>query len=106
MWVNAQHDGSPAEHRWRPLFNAAKFDWRSLLDCRAVTQHAAKTRKPLKFAGVPQTGKSVSAVSGPKFTILWRHVEDMILLLNKFWDECRLLAGNSEIGRSSPPSLF
>jgi len=22
------------------------------------------------------------------------------------WDECRLLAGNSEMGRSSPPSLF
>jgi len=25
MWVNAQRDGRPAEHRWRPLFNAAKF---------------------------------------------------------------------------------
>jgi len=25
MWVNAQPDGRPAEHRWRPLFNAAKF---------------------------------------------------------------------------------
>jgi len=25
MWANAQHDGRPAEHRWRPLFNAAKF---------------------------------------------------------------------------------
>jgi len=22
MWVNAQPDGRPAEHRWRPLFNA------------------------------------------------------------------------------------
>jgi len=37
MWANAQCDGRPAEHRWRPLFNAAKFGWRSLLDCRAVT---------------------------------------------------------------------
>jgi len=26
MWANAQRDGRPAEHRWRPLFNAAKFD--------------------------------------------------------------------------------
>ena len=26
MWANAQPDGRPAEHRWRPLFNAAKFD--------------------------------------------------------------------------------
>jgi len=24
MWANAQPDGRPAEHRWRPLFNAAK----------------------------------------------------------------------------------
>ena len=25
MWANAQPDGRPAEHRWRPLFNVAKF---------------------------------------------------------------------------------
>jgi len=25
MLANAQRDGRPAEHRWRPLFNAAKF---------------------------------------------------------------------------------
>ena len=25
MWNNAQRDGRSAEHRWRPLFNAAKF---------------------------------------------------------------------------------
>jgi len=25
MWANAQRDGHPAEYRWRPLFNAAKF---------------------------------------------------------------------------------
>jgi len=25
MWTNAQRDGRPAEHKWRPLFNAAKF---------------------------------------------------------------------------------
>jgi len=25
MWANAQPDGRPGEHRWRPLFNAAKF---------------------------------------------------------------------------------
>jgi len=45
---------------------------------------AAKTRNPLKFAGVPQTTGSVSAASGPKFTILWGHVED-ILALNTFF---------------------
>jgi len=25
MWANAQRDGRPAKHRWRLLFNAAKF---------------------------------------------------------------------------------
>jgi len=25
MWANAHRDGRPAEYRWRPLFNAAKF---------------------------------------------------------------------------------
>jgi len=25
MWANAQRNGRTAEHRWRPLFNAAKF---------------------------------------------------------------------------------
>ena len=25
MWANAQREGRPAEHRWRPLFNATKF---------------------------------------------------------------------------------
>jgi len=37
MWANAQRDGRPAEYRWRTLFNAAKFDRRPLLECRAVT---------------------------------------------------------------------
>ena len=46
--------------------------------------NAAKTRKPLKVAGVPQTPKSISAASGPTFTILWACVEE-ILLVNKFF---------------------
>jgi len=25
MWANAQRNGRPAEHRWRPLVNAATF---------------------------------------------------------------------------------
>jgi len=46
--------------------------------------NAAKTRNPLKFAGAPQTTGRISAVSRPKFTILWGYVED-ISLLNKFF---------------------
>jgi len=41
-------------------------------------------RNPLKFAGVPQTTGPISAASGPKFTILWGHVDE-ILLLNNFF---------------------
>ena len=46
--------------------------------------NAAKTRKPLKVAGVPKLPKRSQPASGPKFTILWAHVEE-ILLLNKFF---------------------
>jgi len=53
-----------------------------------VCSNAAKTRNQLKFGGVPQTNETISAGSGPKFTILWGHLED-ILLLNKFFSHCR-----------------
>jgi len=44
MWANAQRDGRPAEYRWRPLFNATRFGWRQLLDCRAVTLPRCESR--------------------------------------------------------------
>jgi len=46
--------------------------------------NAAKKRNPLRFAGVPQTKETISAVSRPKFTILRGHVEE-VLQLNKFF---------------------
>ena len=52
--------------------------------CRVPCSNAAKTPKPLKLAGVPQTNETISAASGPKFTILWGHVDE-ILLLNTFF---------------------
>jgi len=69
MWANAQRDGLLAEYRWRPLFNAAVW---LTPTTRVPCSNAAKTRKPLKFAGVPQTNETISAApaSGPKFTIL------------------------------------
>ena len=63
----AQRDGHPAEYRWRPLFNAAVW---LTPTTRVPCSNAAKTRNPLKLAGVPQTGQQISAVSGSKFTIL------------------------------------
>jgi len=44
MWADVQRDGRPAEYRWRPLFNAAKFGWRPILECRAVTLPRRETR--------------------------------------------------------------
>ena len=44
MWANAQRDGRPAEYRRRPMFNAAKFGWRPLLECRAVMMPRCETR--------------------------------------------------------------
>ena len=51
MWANAQHDGRPAKYSWRPLFNAAVW----LMPSTGVpSSNAAKTRNPLKLAGVPK----------------------------------------------------
>ena len=60
MWANAQRDGRPDEYRWRPLFNATVW----------LCSNAAKAQNLLKFAGVLQTNETISAASGPKFTIL------------------------------------
>jgi len=85
MWASAQRDDRPAEYRWHALFNAAVW----LTPTTTVPcSNAAKMRNPLKFAGVPQTTGSISAASGLKFTILWVHLEE-ILLLNKFFSDCR-----------------
>jgi len=73
MWANAQRDGRPAEHRWRPMFNVVKFGWRPLLDCRAVTLQRRDTLYPLKYDGGtpnPPLDHILSRYSGPKFTIL------------------------------------
>jgi len=49
MWANVQRDGRPAEHRWRPLFNAAFW---LTLTTGVPYSNAAKTQMPLKLAGV------------------------------------------------------
>jgi len=68
---------------------------------RVPCSNAAKTRNPLKLGGVPQTTGSISAASGPKFTILWVHVEE-ILVLNKAFSDCRYVPS---LQRYSPTKL-
>ena len=58
---------------------------------RVPCSNAAKTRKPLKFAGVPQTRQQISAVSTPKFTRLRGHVEE-VSMSNKFFPDCRYMS--------------
>jgi len=64
MWADAQRDGRPAGY-----------------------SNAAKDRKPLKFSGVPQTTGPISAASRPMFTILWGHLEE--ILLHNIFSDCR-----------------
>ena len=63
MWANAQGDGRPAEHRWRPLVQCRKV-W--LTPTTGVPcSNAAKMRNQLIFAGLSQTGQPISAASRP-----------------------------------------
>jgi len=53
--------------------------------------NAAKTRNPLKVAGVPQTRQQISAVSRPKFTLLSGHVEEVLLFNKFFFTDCQYM---------------
>ena len=73
MWANAHRDGRPAEYRWRPLFNAAKFGWRPMLEWRAVTLLRRETRWNLQ--GCPKLTKwsqSLVGRSSPYSGDMWR----------------------------------
>ena len=63
------------------MFNAAVW---LTPTTRVPYSNAAKTRNPLKLAGMLQTNETISAASKPKFTILWGYLEE-ILLLSKFF---------------------
>ena len=65
MWANAQLDGRPAEHRWRPL---TPTTW---LPC----SNAAKTRYPLKYDWVPKPANRSQPLVGrnsPYCKDIWR----------------------------------
>jgi len=72
-WANAQRDGRPGEYRWRPLFNAAKFGWRPLLECRALTLPRLETRWNLQ--GCPKLenrSQPIIGRSSPYYQSMWR----------------------------------
>jgi len=75
MWANAQCDGRPATYRWRLLFNTAKFGWRPLLECRAVTLPRRETRWNLLGCRKPANrSQSLVGRSSPYCEDMWgRH---------------------------------
>ena len=85
MWANAQRDGRPAEYRWRALFNTAKFGWRPVLDCRAVTLPRCEIHWNLQ--GCPKLANRSQPLVGqssPTITALQEHVEE-VLMFNKYF---------------------
>jgi len=85
MCANAQRDGRPAECRWRPLFNATKFGWRPLLDCRAVTLPRRETR--WNSQGCPKLANRSHMLVGrssPYYEDMWRRY----CCLTSFFSDC------------------
>jgi len=72
-----------SENKWQ-FKTGVIINGKSLLSTRVPCSKAAKTQKPLKCAGVPQTHQRTSAASRLKYTIFWGHVGET-LLFNKFF---------------------
>jgi len=72
--------------RRRP--NIVQFDRPPVSNIAGVMK--PRRQNQLKFAGVPQTGKPISAISEPKFAILRKHLEE-ILVFNKFFSNCQYM---------------
>ena len=73
MWANAQRDGRPAKYRWRTLFNAAKFGWRPLLQCCAVTLPWRETHWNLQGCPkLPDRSQPLVGRSSPYCGDTWR----------------------------------
>jgi len=73
MWANAQRDGRPAEYRWRSLFNAAKFGWRPILECRAVMMPTRETHwNQLVCPKLTDRSQPLVGQSSPYCENMWR----------------------------------
>jgi len=73
LWTNAQRDGRPTEYGRRPLFNAAKFGWCPLLECRAVTLPSRYTRWNLQgFPKLTKRSQPLVGRSSPYYEDMWK----------------------------------
>ena len=58
---------------WRPLFNAAKFGWRPLLECRAVTLPRRQTRWNMqRCPKLTKRSQPLVGRSSPYYGDMWR----------------------------------
>jgi len=82
-------NGRPAEYRWRPLFNGAKFGWRRLLECCAVTLPRRETRWNLQ--GCPKLTKRSQPLVGrssPYYGDMWKRY----WCLTSFFSDCQCIS--------------
>ena len=87
IWANAQRDVRPAKYRWRPLFNAAKFGWHPILECRAVTLPRRETRWNLQGCPkLPDRSQPLVDRSSPYCGNMRRYC-----CLSSFFSDCRYM---------------
>jgi len=73
MSAIAQRDGRPAKCRWRPLFNAAKFGSRPVLECRAITLPRRESRWNLQGCSkLANRSQPLVDRSSPYYEDMWR----------------------------------
>ena len=81
-------------YRWRPLFNAAEFGWRPLVECRAVTLPRRETHWNLQGClKLANRSQPVVGRSSPYYEDMWRRycyltsffpIVSMCLMLRSF----------------------
>jgi len=87
-----------AEYRWRPLFNAAKFGWRPLLEYHAVALSRCKTRWNL--LGCPKLANRSQPLVGrssPYCADMWRRFRCL--------KNCFRLSTNALIAKIQPDKV-
>ena len=93
-----QCDSHPAECRWRPLYNAAKYGWRPVLECRAVTLRRRKTRWNLQGCPkLPNRSQPLVGRKSPYYEDMWRRyccLTSFFLIVNT-WLSCEDIARQS-----------
>jgi len=85
MWANAQRDGRPVEHRWRPMFNAAGW-LTTTTRCRAIMLPRRATRWNLQGClKLPDRSQPPVGRSSPYCGDIWR----TYCCLTSFFSDCR-----------------